>query len=115
VERTSASRYTEVDELRKWLQKSSEFTESASPYRVLFVGASALGALERGLFESKTSKQFWDLGFDVGSENCRYYDGEGWCAILSEDGEEIEIYVPDDGPTVSAATISVHTGSVVRI
>ncbi len=106
---------TEVDELRRWLKQSSESTTSARPYRILFAGAAALGALERGLFESRTSKQFWDLGFDVGSESCRYYEGDGWCAILSEDGEEIELYVSDDGPTVSAAQISVRTGSVVRL
>lgn len=105
----------EAYDLTKWLNTSTEEIASVSPHALLRAGAEALGKMERGEFECRTSKQFWDLGFDVGSEKSEYAEGDGWCAILCRESGEIEVYVPGRESDIAAIKICIATGQVVRI
>lgn len=104
--------------LGEWLGAAVErLGREASPAQVLQAGAEALGALERGEFEPKTSREFWEAGFDVGSDRCEWCARDEWVAIHDPEVGEIEVYVSGDGGCFDggAAKVSVGAGTVVRL
>lgn len=90
--------------------------EQPTPAAMLRVCAEALAAYEMCSFQPETSKSLWNRGFDVGSDNCSFAQGDDWCAVYDPSVMEIEVnYLDPDLGLTSAARVSVGTGQVVML
>lgn len=98
--------------LAEWLSESTP--KQASPQQILYAAFEALTAMIEGKFVRKSSSDFWNLGFDVNSDDCEWFDASNWCAIHDPHENEIEIYVMGDDGDTGSAKINVSTGELIR-
>lgn len=87
-----------------------------TPATMLRVCAEALAAYEECSFQPETPKSLWNRGFDVGSDDCSFAQGDDWCAVYDPSAMEIEVnYFDQELGLTSAARVSVGTGQMVTL
>lgn len=101
----------DVKTLRDWCDRILSCRDDFST--VLDAVAAALRGLAVGKFANASSREFWDKGFDVDSDDCTFMETDTFFAIYDPRTDEIDVNMVGEGG--GCAKVNTKTGSVVML